>query len=112
MRTILTGLFLFGILFIFGCSTLTPTTFECVTPCHAYIESTNDPVCVKQNVGEALMCTEEYRWEDVCLKYIVCEKTPNGCNTINEGYAACLGCVKNCAKIEDLGRNFECTTTC
>ncbi len=102
------------ILFVFlgGCSTVKQVPFECVKPCHANIDTTKNPTCFKQTVGDPKQCTLEERLEDICLKYFTCEKTGIGCNTVDNGYDSCVDCVKKCMEITDLSGRWDCRSQC
>ncbi len=118
MRKLVLGLLIFGTLLLLGCSTIEPTTtteqttFECVKPCHAYFNLEGTPACVKQTVGDSQVCTEDYRWEDTCLRYFTCGKTDDGCNTVDTGYKSCIDCVKTCVQTTDVSNLEDCTSQC
>jgi hypothetical protein len=84
------------------CTGLIPPneTKYCNRPCHIYIGTTNYSENPPECMGSEgpLMCTMEYRFGDICLKYIKCSLEDNVCKTsLDPKFQECIACFEDAA---------------
>jgi len=73
-------------------------TEYCSKPCHISIGQVNytetPPSCTGS--GQTLMCTMEYRYGDVCLRYLNCTIDDDTCTTTTDPkFHECIACFEN-----------------